>query len=126
MKRIEYSRQVMRVLKPAMGSGRRTIEKQIKQDRAFVYQSDNGQVFAIVRPEGTELVFVAVAGKGLAYTANEFILFAKSQGFSTLRYHTKNPHYLKHGVAAAMTKPHLVEIRKALIGADEYVYRINL
>jgi len=115
-----------KTLAPAMKGGAGLIKREIKQEVARVYQSNNSNVFAVVRPEGNELVFVAVAGKGLAHVANEFVLFAKQNGFSSIRYHTKNPYFLAKGVSALAIKPQLIEIRKALFGNDEYIYRIKL
>jgi hypothetical protein len=115
-----------KTLAPAMKGGAGQIKREIKAGLSSVYQSNDGNVFAVVRPEGKELVFVAVAGRGLAKVANEFALFAKSSGFNSIRYHTKNPHFLAKGVSALSIKPSLVEVRRAFFGSDEYIYRINL
>lgn len=113
-------------LAPALKGGAGVIKREIKQGAASVYQSSNKNVFAVVRPEGKELVFVAVAGKNLASAVNEFVLFAKQRGFSSIRYHTKNPYFLAKGVSALAVKPQLIEVRKAIFGNDEYIYRVNL
>ena len=115
-----------KALAPAMKGGAGLIKREIKKGLASVYQSNDGAIFAVVRPEGNELVFVAVAGTGLASVANEFVLFALQGGFNSIRYHTKNPHFLAKGVSALAIKPHLIEVRKALFGNDEYIYRIKL
>jgi len=114
------------LLAPAMKGGASHIKREIKRGDAQTFQTDNGNVFAIVRPEGEELVFVAVAGKGLALVVHEFVAFAKMNGFKFIRYHTKNPHFLAKGVSVLSVKPQLVEVRKALIGNNEYIYRITL
>lgn len=113
-------------LAPALKGGAGVIKREIKQGVASVYQSSNKNVFAVVRPEGKELVFVAVAGKNLASAVNEFVLFAKQRGFSSIRYHTKNPYFVAKGVSALAIKPQLIEVRKAIFGNDEYIYRVNL
>lgn len=113
-------------LAPAMKGGAGLIKREIKQGLASVYQSNNRTIFAVVRPEGNELVFVAVAGTGLANVVNECVLFALQGGFSSIRYHTKNPHFLAKGISALALKPQLIEVRKALFGNDEYIYRIKL
>ena len=113
-------------LAPALKGGAGVIKREIKQGVASVYQSSNKNVFAVVRPEGRELVFVAVAGKNLASAVNEFVLFAKQRGFSSVRYHTKNPYFVAKGVSALAIKPQLIEVRKAIFGNDEYIYRVNL
>lgn len=113
-------------LAPALKGGAGVIKREIKQRVASVYQSSNKNVFAVVRPEGKELVFVAVAGKNLASAVNEFVLFAKQRGFSSIRYHTKNPYFVAKGVSALAIKPQLIEVRKAIFGNDEYIYRVNL
>ncbi|TMP70541.1 hypothetical protein CWB76_10195 [Pseudoalteromonas sp. S1609] len=113
-------------LAPALKGGAGVIKREIKQGVASVYQSSNKNVFAVVRPEGKELVFVAVAGKNLASAVNEFVLFAKQRGFSSVRYHTKNPYFVAKGVSALAIKPQLIEVRKAIFGNDEYIYRVNL
>ena len=113
-------------LAPALKGGAGVIKREIKQGVASVYQSSNKNVFAVVRPEGKELVFVAVAGKNLASAVNEFVLFAKQRGFSSVRYHTKNPYFVAKGARALVIKPQLIEVRKAIFGNDEYIYRVNL
>lgn len=114
------------VLAPALKGGAGSIKREIKQGLASVYQSSNRNIFAVVRPEGSELVFVAVAGAGLARAVNEFVLFARQGGFSSIRYHTKNPHFLAKGVSALSIKPQLVEVRKAFFGSNEYIYRVKI
>lgn len=109
-----------------MKGGAGLIKREIKQGLATTWITSNRQVAAIIRPEGRELVFVAVAGTNLARAVNEFVLFAKQRGFSSIRYHTKNPHFLAKGVSALAIKPQLVEIRKAIFGNDEYIYRVKL
>lgn len=118
--------QVKDRLAPAMKGGAGQIKREIKRGVAMCYQTSNGKVFAIVRPEGQELVFVAVAGAGLAHVAHEFVFFAKMKGFKSIRYHTKNPHFLAKGVNALSVKPQLIEVRNAIFGNNEYIYRIKI
>ncbi|MEZ7278676.1 hypothetical protein [Pseudoalteromonas sp. 68 DY56-GL68] len=115
-----------KTLAPALKGGAGAIKREIKQGGASVYQSSNKNIYAVVRPEGQELVFVAVAGVNLASVVNEFVLFAKQRGFSSIRYHTRNPHFLAKGVKALAIKPQLIEVRKAVFGNDEYIYRVKL
>jgi hypothetical protein len=121
---VKLSNQVLQVLKPALSFAKGTIKREIKQGISQLYQTDQGNLFVVVRPEGRELVVVAVAGKNLYFSQQEIISFARKNGYLTLRFHTRHPEHLSKGLQGLNIT--LIEKRKHLIGSDEFVYRMVL
>lgn len=124
MQEIELSEYALRVLKPALRGAIGTIKREIKNGISHLYLADSKELFIILRPEGLQLVIVAVAGRKLKQAQQEIFNFAVNNNYSTIRFHTQYPHKIKHGLTGF--KPVLVEIRKRFLGKDEFVYIINL
>lgn len=113
----------MQTLKPALGLARGAIKREIKQGKSALYQTSMGNLLVVVRPEGQELVIVAVAGKDLQSSQQEILNFARLKGFRTLRFHTRFPKALQKGLAGL--RPQLIDTRLRLFSV-EYVYRLEL
>lgn len=124
MKEIELSKDVIKVLRPALSGAVGTIKREIKEGVSNLYISANQSLYIVLRPEGDQLVVVAVAGKHLIKTQKEIISFAVNHGFTSIRFHTKNPKILRAGLAGLSVR--LIEVRKNLFGKNELIYVINL
>lgn len=101
-----------------------TIKSEIEKGISQLYQTVLGNLLVVLRPEGSELVVVAVVGKNLKASQIEIINFAKSQGFSTIRFHARHPEYLRKGLQGLSYE--LIDVRNHFFSGTEYVYRINL
>lgn len=119
---VNYQR-VKAMLAPALQGGKRRIEREIEKGVSKAYLTSHRNLAVVVRPEGRELVYVAVAGSNLKLSVDEMIAFAKTRGFSSIRFHTKHPERLKKGLAGVAVE--LVEKRQSLF-STEYVYRFYL
>jgi len=124
MLKASLNRHAMQVLKPALISAKSTIKKEIRTGKSHLYLTDNQQLYVVVRPEGSELVIVAVAGNSLLLSQQEIVNFAKTNGFSTLRFHATHPERLKKGLQGLAY--YLVEKRQRILSHDEYVFRVDL
>jgi len=124
MREIALTEQVMQVLKPALHGAKGTIKSEIRRGISQLYLTNNSALYLVLRPEGKQLVVVAVAGSGLKESRQEIIDFAKNNNFSTIRFHTKHPKRLKKGLQGLPTK--LVEVRESLLQHDELIYQLNL
>lgn len=112
------------MLRPALAGAMGTIKRELQSGVSQLYQTSKGNLLVVLRPEGNELVVVAVAGSQLAASAHEIIRFALHHQFNSIRFHTKVPERLTKGLANV---PHeLVEVRQSLLGKDELVYRIRI
>lgn len=65
----------------------RVVKDELLTGRASLYQV--GGVTIVLRPEGSELVVVSMAGSGLLPAAVAIADFGRRQGFNTARFHTK-------------------------------------
>ena len=124
MRRVQLTKQIMRVLSPALVHAKATIKREIESGISSLYQSDNSSLFFVLRPEGRELVVVAAAGAGLKESRQEVINFAIENNFKSIRYHTKYPERLMKGLKGLPVR--LIEIRRSLFGRDELVYKMRL
>ena len=111
-------------LRPALVGAKGTIRRELLTGICHLYRTQDNSLYVVLRPEGRELVVVAVAGTRLRQARSEIINFAQTQGFTTIRFHTRHPERLQKGLAGLPVR--LVETRKALWGNDERVYRMEL
>lgn len=123
MQQVPLTKHVMKVLRPALWGAVGTIKREITAGVSQVYITNDNNLYVVVRPEGSELVFVAVAGRNLAQSQRELLLFAKNSGYKSIRFHTLHPEHLAKGLNGL--KPVLVEKRPHLF-TTEYVYRLNI
>lgn len=123
MRKVSLTKQIMQVLKPALFNAKGTIKGEIAQGISHLYLTSNNLLYLVLRPEGKQLVAVAVAGKKLRDSRQEIIAFAKQGGFTSIRFHTKHPEYLVKGLSGLPTR--LIEVRKSIF-SSEYVYQLNL
>lgn len=124
MRGVSLTNHVMRVLKPALQGAQGTIKREIEQGISRLYQTDDGNLYAVIRREGSIAVFVAVAGTGLYQARGELIDFAHSNHFSAIRFHTKHPERLRKGLQGLPIKR--IAVNKSLFGRDEWVYLMEL
>jgi len=124
MEEIALTSHVMKVLKPALHGAKGTIKNEIKRGISWLYLTSNKALYLVLRPESNQLVVVAAAGARLKDSAKEIIAFAQQKNFEFIRFHTKNPAYLKKGLAGLPL--YLIETRKALFNKNEYIYLIDL
>lgn len=124
MYKIAVSKQVMQALKPALPFAKGTIQTQIEKGICQLYQTTLGNLIVVTRPEGSELVIVAVAGTDLLSSQQEILAFAKVQGFTTLRFHTRHPKRLAKGLQG-LNFYHF-DTRAHLFGGTEYIFKLGL
>ncbi|GHE87465.1 hypothetical protein [Thalassotalea profundi] len=114
----------MQALKPALPFAKGTIKNEIINGISQLYSTNARNLYIVTRPEGAELVIVAVVGKNLLSAQQEIINFAKINGFKTIRFHTTQIKRLKKGLRGLNYQ--LVEHKKRFLRGDEYVYRLRL
>jgi len=114
----------MQVLKPALVGAKATIASEIKSGISHLYQTNDGNLYAVLRPEGQQLVAVAVAGGKLKQSRHHLINFAIANNFKSIRFHTKHPERLIKGLAGLPLN--LIEVRQSLLGRDELIYTLEL
>ncbi|WP_249314087.1 hypothetical protein [Pseudoalteromonas sp. S2755] len=118
---VELTDSVLRVLRPALFNAIGTIKREIRQGISQLHQI--GQLYVVTRKEAQELVIVAVAGRNLLHAVPSLIRYAQQQQCGSIRWHTRNPEYIRHGFANLPAQ--LVEKRRGIFH-DEYVYRLVL
>ncbi|MCG7546957.1 hypothetical protein [Pseudoalteromonas sp. Of7M-16] len=77
----------------------------------------------MLRKEGKELVVVAAAGRNLGDAVHPIIEHAYANGCKSIRWHTRNPNHIRHGMANIDAK---LVTKKRGIFHDEYVFRLEL
>jgi len=77
------------MLRPTFGPDEPLIEADVKAGIAHCWRI--GQAAMITRREGSELVVMCLAGKGLRQIAPAICEAARRAGCSTIRFHTKRP-----------------------------------
>ena len=122
MNTIPLTKEVKKLLRPALKSAAKAVFNEVEQGQAMLVQTENKKLVAILRGEARTLVIVAVAGSDLFQTRQEFIDLAKAQEFTVIRFHTTHPERLKKGLRGLPVK--LVEVRPRLFGKDEHVYKL--
>jgi len=124
MQKIAMTTQIMQVLKPALLGAQVTIKSEIKRGISHLYTTNNGNLFLVLRAEGSQLVIVAIAGQKLKESRQEIINFIKARHYKTVRFHTKYPERLEHAMHDLPVR--LIEVRKALLGKDELIYQLDM
>lgn len=124
MYKVPLNNQRMQALKPALPFAKGTIKTEILRGISTLYKTNQGNLLVVLRPEGSELVVVAVAGSNLLSSQQEIISFATISGFKTLRFHARNPKHLEKGLRGLNYS--MVEVRRHLLSGVEYVFRIRL
>ena len=114
----------MQVLKPAISGAKGTIKREIEQGISELYQTDDNNLYVVLRREGSVMVAVAVAGSRLRQSRAEVINFARLNNFNSIRFHTTHPERLTKGLAGLPLV--LVEVHRAIFGPDELVYKMEL
>lgn len=77
-------------LKTALGEDLPFIRQEVERGISSLWYIPPG-TWMVTRAEGTELVIVALEGRGLEKIMPVLISRAKAQGFTTLRAHTERP-----------------------------------
>lgn len=67
------------------------LRQQCESGLAQCWKLQHGQAYMLVRVEDKELVICCFEGQDLKAIANHIISAAKSNGFSSIRFHTKRP-----------------------------------
>ena len=112
-----WSKEASARLKPALpGTSRQFIKRQVKRGDAGLVLFDDLAV--VLRIEGSELVVVAAAGRGLLAATRLIFNFAREKGLSTIRFHTRRKGLLRH---VKQWPFYLIEQR-----GDEYIYRMTV
>ena len=124
MRKVPITDEALRALKPALAGGRITVRRELVAGVSQLYLTPDGNLYVVLRPEGWELVVVAVAGSRLKQSRQAIIDFAVANGYRSIRFHTRHPERLQKGLAGLPVQ--LVEIRKVTLGRDELVYRLEL
>lgn len=123
MRKIEPTKNNVRRVKRAMRGARGFIRNELKQGRSSLYETDSAEIAAILRLEGNELVIVALEGKNLKANAPEIINFAKSNGATSLRFHTRNLRRLEKGIEGLGFE--LIETRQSILGTEN-IFKLEL
>ncbi len=123
MRKITLTKQIMQVLKPALFNAKGTVKREIIKGVSHLYLSSNNLLYLVLRPEKSQLVVVAAAGKKLRDSRQEIINFANKNGFTSIRFHTRHPEYLAKGLSGLPLR--LIEVRKTIF-SNEYIYQLNL
>jgi hypothetical protein len=114
---VPWSAQASALLKPALpGTSRQFIKRQVKRGDAGLVVRDD--LAFVLRIEGRELVVVAAAGRGLLPATDLIFNFARENGLSTIRFHTRRKGLHRHVKKWPFT---LIESR-----GDEYIYRMTV
>lgn len=75
------------ILKTMKRSHYRVIKRELISGVSSLYKVGGATV--VLRPEGSELVVVSLAGQGLLNAAVHLANFGRKNGFSTARFHTQ-------------------------------------
>lgn len=121
MESVELTKPILKVLRPALPSAKGTIKRELLNGISKLHK--HRDLFIVTRKEQSELVIVAVAGRGLLYAIPHMINYARQLGCKSVRWHTQNPQAIQHGFAHLPVE--LIEIRKGIF-KNEYVYRLVL
>lgn len=124
MQQIQLTKDVLKTLRPALWGAKGTIKSEIMAGISQLFITDDKNLFIVVRPEGKELVVVAVVGKNLVQSQGEIIRHARTNNFTSLRFHTLNPKHLAKGLQGLT--PVLVEKRPRLLSGHEFIYRLYI
>lgn len=89
-----------------------------------LYQLSTAPLLAAIRPEGREMVVVAVVGKNLKIGALELIKYGRIQGFTTARFHTTRPQKLLRSLVNIPVNK--IAHKRRFFKPDEHVYRVIL
>ncbi|MFT5755400.1 MAG: hypothetical protein ACI9LM_000107 [Alteromonadaceae bacterium] len=124
MRKVILNNQIWKALKPALIGAKGTIKRELEMGISELFQTENRQLNIIIRREGLEMVLVAVAGSKLEQSRQEIINFARKNNYRTVRFHTKYPEHIEHAFSGLPIS--LYEVRKALFGRDELIYKLEL
>ena len=124
MRQVALTPTILQILRPALWGATATIRKEIAQGKSQLFQTSGNNLYVVLRPEGKQLVVVAVAGRNLRMSRNEIIGSAITHGFTSIRFHTKAPQHLEKGLQGLNVE--LLEKRSRLLGSPEYVFIVRL
>jgi len=124
MKQITVTDDLLRRLNPALWGAKATIRNELTQGVSSLYQTSGNNLIAVIRFEGKTMVVVAVVGRNLNASVNEFISLARQYVCTSIRFHTKNPQHIEKGLGNLPLK--LIEVRKNLFSKPELVYMLNV
>ncbi|AWL11930.1 hypothetical protein HMF8227_01455 [Saliniradius amylolyticus] len=125
MKRIQLTKEAKKLLKPALwGNAEKEVFREIERGISRLYITHSRDMLAVIRFEAAEMVVVAVAGRNLRQNRGELIDFARGNDAMTIRFHTRAPEHLKKGLSGLPIV--LSEVRKRLLGRDEYVFKLGV
>ncbi|TMO75329.1 hypothetical protein [Pseudoalteromonas aurantia] len=123
MQKVEYTKEVAKVLRPALYGARGTIKREIQQGISQLHRV--GELYIVTRIEAdvAELVVVAVAGRNLIQSVPVLLRYAKANRCSSIRWHARSPEHIQHAFHNLPIE--LVEIRKGIF-YDEHIFRLVL
>lgn len=124
MRKISLTKAAIKTLRPALSGAIGTIKREIATGVSQLYQTADNNLLVVARPEGDQLVIVAVAGSRLYQSRGEIINFARLNHFKSIRFHTKVPERLTRALEGLPFV--LIDERKSLLGANELVYQLEL
>ena len=119
---IAWTKHAEKTLKPALGNDKNLVRQEVKQGKARLFL--HGELYIVARHEPQQLVYVAVAGRGLKRAVPAMFDYAKGNGYTTVRFHTKRPDKLLPKLRGL--KVSLIDRKVNLLSRDEYVYKVNL
>ena len=120
MNRLKLNKALRRFLNSVVPS---SVFAEIEAGKARVLKVTNSLV-AVVRFELNQMVVIAIKGKGLYSARQKFIDYARANGKGSIRFHTRHPKRLAKGTAGLPLQ--LKEVRRRLLGRDEYVYVLQV
>jgi len=124
VRRVPLTAHILQVLRPALIGAKGTIKSEIVSGVSHLYQTDGNNLYVVIRPEGDVMVVVAIAGSRLYQSRQEILNFARFNQFKSIRFHTKHPEHLERALTGLPFA--LIEVRKALFGNDELIYKLEL
>lgn len=122
MKRVVLTQTRRTALKRA--DANRRIFDEIATGKSRLMQLQTAPLLTVLRPEGGELVVVAVVGSNLKAGSLEIMQYARLQRFNTIRFHTTLPELLLKSLAHVPVIK--IEHRRRLFGPDEHIFRVKL
>lgn len=124
MRKVTLTKEILQVLRPALIGAKGTIKREIVNGESQLFQTEGNNLYLVIRPEGSEMVLVAMAGSRFMQSRQEIINFARTHQFESIRVHTKFNKQFER--LKFMTGFKVVEVRHSLFGRDEWIYRMEL
>jgi len=124
MRKIAVTNDLLHQLRPALWGAKATIRNELARGASSLFQTSGKNLIAVIRFERQAMVVVAVVGRNLNASVDEFISLARQHMCTSIRFHTKNPQHLEKGLGNLPLK--LIEVRNNLFSKPELVYMLRL